>query len=183
LGRYSTDDSTRFGTQGNAAVPGIRGVALERLSFVLGGLLTCALGCARHEPAHSPKSEVFALRYVEMDPQALVADDVHPLIAALQIGLLDLFDDSEDRRLLSIDPRRTAGARTAPIARHLLDHAPKVSPGSPLISDDGSAEVERYLEAYESALALGVERADLVEPALRLFGALVVRAREDARRK
>jgi hypothetical protein len=158
-------------------------VALERLSFVLGCLLTCALGCARHEPAHSPKNEEFALRYLEMNPQALVADDVHPLIAALQIGLLDLFDDSEDRRLLSIDPRRTAGARTAPIARHLLDHAPKVSPGSPPISDDGSAEVERYLEAYEGALALGVERADLVEPALRLFRTLVIQAREDVRRK
>jgi hypothetical protein len=178
-------------------------VALERVRFVLGVALLGAVGCARQEPPALPKNDVFVLRYLETHPEALVADHVHPLIAQLQVGLLDVFDAGEDRRLLAIDPRRTAGARTAPLAQRLVDGAPKVDVASsaeptridsdephaeeegetppPPLSADGRAEVERYLEAYRSALGLGIERAKLVEPALRLFDALVVQAREDAR--
>jgi hypothetical protein len=146
---------------------------------------------------------VFVLRYEETSPLALVADGVHPLIAELEVGLLELLNDDEDRRLLSIDSRQTAGAPTERLAQRLLDHAPRVfvpsshesseldsegvggeepaeTPPPAPISSDGSAEVKRYLEAWKSALALGVERAKLVEPALSLFETLVEQARKDA---
>jgi len=205
LGCHANNVTTRAATQGNAAVLVSRGVAVERFLFVLGVAVAGALGCSGHDPAALPKTAVFVLRYVEASPQALVADGVHPLIAELEVGLLDLLDDDEDRRLLSIDSRQTAGAPTEPLAQRLLDHAPKVfvpsseKPGeidseeagaeevietlpSAPISNDGSAEVKRYLEAWRSALALGVERQKLVEPTLRLFETLVLQARKDAHR-
>jgi hypothetical protein len=174
------------------------------VAFVLGVAFLGALGCAQPEPPAVPKNDVFVLRYLEVNPEALVADSVHPVLAELQLGLLDLFDEDQDRRLLAIDPRRTAGARTAPLAQRLVDGAPKRDAGSTdqvseidseedgaegeaegpapaPISADGGTEVRRYLDAYKSALATGVERAELVEPALRLFDALVVEAREDAK--
>ena len=154
---------------------------MERLSLVLGIAFAGALGCTGHDPAVSPKTAVFVLRYEETSPHALVADGVHPLIAELEVGLLELLNDDEDRRLLSIDSRQTAGAPTELLAQRVLDHAPRVEtlPSAP-ISSDGSAEVKRYIAAWKSALALGVERAKLVEPALSLFETLVEQARKDA---
>lgn len=186
---------------------------MDRVPFVLivtFATFAGALGCAAHAPAVPPKSDAFTLRYLERDPVAFIADDVHPMLGELQGALLELFDDHEDRRLLAIDPRGTARARTHLLVRRLMGWAPKVYVASSKepsdidsdedgteggvgaeeaievpklapISEDGGAEVQSYLEAYKSAQALGVKRAHLVERALRLFETLVAQAREDAR--
>jgi hypothetical protein len=159
------------------------------------------VNCAPRAATSVDPPRSFTLRYVETETEAMLGEDVHPLIAELRAGLLDLMTRGEARRVLEVNPSRTSRAPSRDLLHALRYHAEHVlrplaraarqraAPGGALpeseAEGEGEAEpaeperyderaaVQSYVAACSEALAAGVERARVLEAAASFYGRLV----------
>jgi hypothetical protein len=149
------------------------------------------VNCAPRAATSVDPSRSFTLRYVETETEAMLGENVHPLIAELRAGLLDLMTREEARRVLEVNPSGTWRAPSRDVLRALRYDAVHVlgplaraareraAPGVTLPESEAETEgdgrdiVQSYVAACNEALAAGASRARVLDAATSFYGRLV----------